>query len=67
MQVPWLHAWSPGELDVLVIDEAHMVSDPGRGACLEAALSKLLASGVRPQVIAMTATSAGRGQGLGRR
>lgn len=40
-----------------MVDEAHMVADPNRGPGLEAALSKVLASRHRPQIIAMSATS----------
>uniref|UniRef100_A0A1D1ZW21 DNA polymerase theta n=2 Tax=Auxenochlorella protothecoides TaxID=3075 RepID=A0A1D1ZW21_AUXPR len=48
-----------GEVGCIVVDEAHMVADPNRGPGLEAALSKVLASRHRPQIIAMSATMGG--------
>ncbi|RMZ52974.1 hypothetical protein APUTEX25_001093, partial [Auxenochlorella protothecoides] len=48
-----------GEVGCIVVDEAHMVADPNRGPGLEAALSKVLASRHRPQIIAMSATVGG--------
>ena len=56
-----------GELAAVVVDEAHMVADGGRGAALESALAKLLtratgagATHVYPlQIVAMSATMAG--------
>lgn len=38
-----------------------MVGDGSRGAILESALSKLMASGHGPQIVAMSATSERRG------
>ena len=43
-----------------------MVGDGSRGAILESALSKLMASGHGPQIVAMSATSKRAGWGVGR-
>ena len=43
-----------------------MVGDGSRGAILESALSKLMASGHGPQIVAMSATSERGGWGVDR-
>ena len=50
----------------MTVDEVHMVGDGSRGATLESALSKLMASGHGPQIVAMSATSERGEWGAGR-
>jgi len=42
-------------VDLLLIDEVQMISEPERGWCLELALLKVLNSGYQPQIIALSA------------
>ncbi|TFH65257.1 MAG: DEAD/DEAH box helicase [Candidatus Zixiibacteriota bacterium] len=42
-------------VDLLLIDEVQMISEPVRGWCLELALLKVLNSGYQPQIIALSA------------
>lgn len=44
-----------GAVDLILIDEIQMLGDPSRGADLELALLKVLASGHSPQIVAFSA------------
>ncbi|KAG5898460.1 hypothetical protein JTB14_015467 [Gonioctena quinquepunctata] len=45
-----------GELGVIVVDELHLVGEEGRGATLEATLSKIMFLKANAQIIGMSAT-----------
>ncbi|MCE4624960.1 MAG: DEAD/DEAH box helicase [Desulfurococcales archaeon] len=41
---------------VVVVDEIHYLGDPKRGVILESVLARILSSGIRPQIVALSAT-----------
>jgi helicase len=49
-------------IDLLLVDEVQMIAEPERGWCLELALLKVLNSGYRPQIIALSAVLKDAGQ-----
>jgi len=45
-------------IGLVVVDEIQMISEPGRGAILERLLTKILASGYQPEIVALSAVLA---------
>lgn len=45
-------------IGLVVVDEVQMIAEPGRGAILERMLTKILASGYRPSILALSAVLA---------
>jgi len=50
------------EVDVLVVDEIHLLGDPGRGPLLEAMLSRMRGADSPVRIVGLSATAANAGQ-----